>query len=108
MHQTDPGSSRDRLREDPRAVAVDPKREILVLLRGVDGRVGGGVNDHIRRHLAHGGGNPGQTGEIAAACVVTIGVECDKFAKRGQAALQFPADLTAFAEEQDAHQARPL
>ena len=35
-------------------------------------------------------------------------VECDDFSERRKAALQFPADLPAHAEQQDLHSLRPL
>ena len=69
----------------------------------VDGRMGGGVDHHVRSDRTHAGGETGKVGEIAAQPALRLPIESDDAAQGCKAALQFPADLSAFAKEQDVH-----
>ena len=60
--------------------AVDHRRELFFLLRLVDGCIGGGVDDDIRRGLAKDSRRLGGPGKIASRAV-----QRDDFAERRQA-----------------------
>jgi hypothetical protein len=47
--------------------------------------------------------SPARSVKLAAQAAVTFVIEGDDLPERRQAALQFPADLSALAEEQDLH-----
>ena len=68
--------------------------------------IGRGIDDHIRSDCAHGFGNIVQTGEVAAL-LPAINVQRDQLAQRRKTALQLPAYLTTFTEQQKFHQTRP-
>ena len=73
----------------------------------VDCCVSGGIDDDLRRHGTHRGRDPCWIGEVTAQTVRSGTVEGDQFAKRRQAALQLPADLSVLAEKQNFHAPRP-
>jgi len=62
----------------------------------------GGVDDDVRGYLADGFGECREISEITAI-VGAVEFKGDDFTERGEAALQFPADLSAFTEEEDFH-----
>ena len=64
--------------------------------------VRGGVDDDVRLEGAHGGGDAFGVGKVAAM-VGAVMVQRGDVAQHGQAALQLPANLAAFTEEQDVH-----
>ncbi len=53
-------------------------------------------------YSSDGFGESGEVGEVTAV-VGAVEFESDKFAQGGETALQFPADLAAFAEEENLH-----
>ena len=65
----------------------------------------GCVDNHIRRNGSHGMGEAFQIGKAAAEFLAVV-IQRDQFAQRRQAALQLPADLAVFAEQQDLHHVR--
>jgi hypothetical protein len=67
-------------------------------------RSGCGVDDHVGTQSSHGVGDARRIAEIAAV-FLAVEIQRRDLAEHGQAALQFPADLAAFAEEQDVHAA---
>ena len=68
----------------------------------VDGRVCGGIDNHIRSHLHYGVPQTIKVRQIAAEVCVTA-VKCNHLSEWCQATLQFPADLAVLAEKQNFH-----
>jgi hypothetical protein len=68
--------------------------------------MGGGINDHVRRNAAYRLGYALQIGEIAAVFRAAH-IQRDHLAQWCKTALQFPAYLAVFTEQQYLHQARP-
>ena len=64
--------------------------------------MGRSVDDDVRLDGPHRLREAGQLGEIAAV-VGAVMAQRNKVAQRGQTALQLPADLATFAEQQDLH-----
>ena len=94
-------------RERAGPIAVDGERRRFALGLGlVDRRIGRGIDDHIRNDCAHGVGNIVQTGEVTAL-LLAIHVQRDQLAQRRKTALQLPAYLATFTEQQKFHQTRP-
>ena len=69
--------------------------------------VGGGIDDHIRREALQRRGQAVEVTQVAAV-IATFRVQRQHLAQRRQAALQFPADLAVFAEQEDLHARRSL
>ena len=66
----------------------------------------GGIDDDCRLHCLHRATDVFRLAEIAAE-ILAVATQGDELAERCQAALQFPADLSVLAEQQDFHEARP-
>jgi len=109
VHQPSPALVR-QLRQQARCVGVDALRQRRLALGFVDCGVGGGVDDHLRTQLLHRARQRFEVGQIAAQprrvrverIRARVAVEGDEFAQRRQAALQLPAHLAVFAQQQDA------
>jgi hypothetical protein len=82
---------------------IDGPRQFGFRLGLVDCRMGGRVDNHIWRDSPDAGNQAGEIGEIAAQVALTLAVEGNDLTERRQAALQLPANLSAFAEKQDSH-----
>ena len=64
--------------------------------------MGGSIDDQIGTHRLNGLSKPRRIGEIAAE-LGAVKVQCHQFTQGRQAALQFPAELPALAEQQNPH-----
>ena len=84
--------------EDSRRDRVDRLRELGLALRAIDGGVGGGVDDRLRRNRAHGLAQAVGLREVEAAPV-----ETDHFTERRERAGELPADLPVRTGEQYLH-----
>ncbi len=73
----------------------------------VDGGVGGGIDDQVWLELQHRGGQCLRLRKVAAQAALRLAraVERHQFAQRGQAALQFPAELAVLSQQQNFHAA---
>ena len=85
---------------------VEQAGQLGLALGLVHGGVRGGVDDGVRLEGTHGGGDAFGVGKVAAV-VGAVMVQRRDIAQHGQAALQLPAHLAAFAKEQDVHAATP-
>src|SRR5215470_656345 len=86
------------LGEDSGGGGVDRERKLRLALGLVDGRVGGRVDDDVRRYLAYARDDLVGFGEIEAGAV-----EGDDVPERCQGAFELPADLAVPAAEQNPH-----
>lgn len=68
----------------------------------IDRGVGSGVDDDVGTQGAHGGGQIIEAAQIATV-FGAVAIQGRDASQRGQAALQLPAQLAAFAEQQDVH-----
>ena len=72
----------------------------------VNSGVGGGVHDHVRRDFPAGSRDTFDVPKITAKPEARR-TQGEQFAKRREAALEFPADLPGFSEQEDFHTVRP-
>ena len=85
--------------QQSRRSGVDLAGQFGFALGLVDGGMGRGIDDDLGGDGAHLGQQGFRLGEVGAVVVV----HRHHFAGHGERALQFPADLAAFAEEEDFH-----
>ncbi|MNE92187.1 hypothetical protein D3C80_1898860 [compost metagenome] len=90
------------LRDGAGGGGIEGAGELRLALRLIHGSVGRGIDDDIRAQGANCLGHPGRVGEITAV-IGAVEVQCRHGAQYREATLQLPADLAAFAEEQDVH-----
>ena len=86
---------------------VEQARKLRFTLGLVHSGVGGSVDDDVGAEPAHSVADAFRLAEIAAV-LLAIEVQRRHLAQHGQAALQFPADLAALAQQQDVHAATPV
>jgi hypothetical protein len=89
--------------EDKGGQRVEGAGELRFAFGLVHGGVGGGIDDEIGGHAAHGGGEAFRVGEVTGEAGRAVVVEGHELTQRGEAALEFPADLAVLAEEKDFH-----
>ena len=87
---------------------IEPPCQLVLRLGFVDRGVGGGVDDDVRPQGLH---RAGQTGQVVQVATMALGfrarmtIQRRHFAQHAQCALQLPADLPVFAQQQDFHAA---
>src|ERR1700738_5317399 len=86
-------------REDAGSVRIDRHGGVALGFGAIDSRVGGGVEDYVRRDGAHEIAELFGVGEVGLAAIAG-----DDFAGAGEAALQFASYLACGAEDEDAAQ----
>ena len=86
---------------------VDRLRQFGFALGLIDRRVGSGIDDDIGSDGTHRRRDTVRIGKVAAETHRPLAVKGNDLAKRGQTALQFPANLAVLAEQQNLHTPRP-
>jgi len=90
------------LRQHTRGRRIQQARQFGFAFGAVHGRVGRGIDDHVRAHRAHGLRQGLQLADVAAQRRAAA-VQGHHLAQHRQAALQLPADLARAAQQQDLH-----
>ena len=93
--------------EDAGGQGVEGAGEVGLALGLVHGGVGGGIDDEVGGHGAHGGGEAFRVGKVAGEARGAVVIKGNELAQGGEAALQLPAHLAVLAEEEDLHGGRP-
>ena len=105
MHEERPALD-GRTREGLRPPDIEGLGQFGLGFRFVHSGVRGGVHDHVWRGFPAGFRDAFEVLQVAAHFAAG-GAEGDQFAKRRKAALEFPADLPGFSEQEDFHTVRP-
>jgi hypothetical protein len=82
---------------------VDRVRQAWLGLCSIDGRVGGSVDNAIRRDQSNGPCQLFGSSEIAAETSIAVEIQSHQFTKRCERAPQFPADLASHAQKKQSH-----
>lgn len=77
------------------SLGIHPKGQVSLALGLVNGSVGSGIDDHIRRETLHGLCQAVEITQVTAV-VAAFGVKRQHAAQWGQATLQLPANLAIF------------
>ena len=89
-------------RQDAGRQGIEGVGQLGLAFSPVHRRVRGCIDDHIGPHGLHSSRQAVQIAEVAAQ-VRILTAQRHQFTQRCQTALQFPANLTVFAEQQDFH-----
>ena len=104
MHQ--PGAQRIRFFSDGGyAGGVEQLGKVALALGFIHRGMGGGIDDHVRLQQTHGLSHAFRVTEVAAV-VGGVKIHRGDATQRQQRALQLPAHLAIFTEQQNMHQLR--
>ena len=87
------------------ACGIEQFGKVALALGFIHRGMGGGVDDHVRLQQTHGLGHAFRVAEVTAV-IGRVKIYRRNTTQRQQRALQLPAHLAIFAEQQNMHQLR--